>query len=640
MPITRVLAIVLAVGAVLAPCAQATAPTTTTIGVPSSGSLGLMHAAGGTYLFTVSGTTDVGTGSVDVYCYFLDAAGAQARAIVTLNVPVAADKTFTTNIAGALPVAQNPCTLLAVAHGTNPVSLAPFHGPVLTAAVSQEFVQSGGPNDGKKYEYYDAASMSRGYADFESPSGCGIDYSRPFLPAGASLQQEGPNVFDCNGWYPVDEQVGPSAYRPAIRIDGHPAMNPSAARQLQVDGAWPALAHSVTVDPATGRLTVTEDEAIVECATNPAPAAVASGNCPPFATDGVSLHRTQVLDHAGRIITQTEQWSSTTGAHTLDLASQEYFVGDQRVQQFPGEPALARHTTQYATVAIPASAHPASILDQTDASLADGSAANPRTSTSMWPVPDQAIMTGTDGSNYLLHYSLMIPASGTLTITRIYAQDFLAADLAGLTHEAEDRLEGPSVAINAPADGTTVNAPGVVVSGSTADNGGAPSVTVNGQATAVSSGSFSTNVTLAEGLNAITVVATDATGNTATATRAITYTKPVVPPPPAKPAISGNGTVACPTGGAACTASGTWTSRQAFAAAKRKQHKVVLAKWHTTIQPGKTAKAKLTLTAAGKRLLRKRSVAATRAIAARAGTGTPVTRSAKVTLHRLRKKKH
>lgn len=642
MPIARTVALVLCAALSFTSAAQATAPTTTTITTPSGpGVLGLVHKeTGGNYQFQVGGTSDGTSGAVDVRCYYLDENGARAFVSVVDSVAVNPDGTFSSPSGNASRLSLDPCTVLAVPHGTNPSDLTPFHGPRATAAIASETVQSGGPNDGKRYDFYDAVAMDRGYADFEAAAGCGIDFSRPFLAAPASgLQQEGPHLFDCNGWYVNDEQTGPSTHRTAIRIDGRAALAPHSARDILQSGAWPAITHTPTYDPATGRLTITDDEPLVECATDPGTSQI-SGSCPPFATDGVVLHRTQIIDHGGRVITQTDAWSSSTGQHALDLASDEYFVGNHRVQQFPGESALTPHTTQYGIVSIASSGHPVSILDETDPALPDGAALNPRSSTSMWPVADTATMMTTTGESYLLHYALTIPASGTLTITRIYAQDFKAADLAVLTSEAEDRLEGPALSLTAPADGTTVNVPSVTVSGNATDNKAVSSLTVNGQPATISSGTFSKDVALAEGPNTITVVASDATGNTATATRSVTYTKPAPPPPPAKPTIAPNGTVSCPAGGAACIASGRWVSRQAFAAAKKKRHRVVLATWSATIQPGKTAKAAPKLTAAGRRLLRKRSVPATRTITARAGSGTPVSSTAKVTLKRIRHRKH
>jgi RHS repeat-associated protein len=73
---------------------------------------------------------------------------------------------------------------------------------------------------------------------------------------------------------------------------------------------------------------------------------------------------------------------------------------------------------------------------------------------------------------------------------------------------------------------TVTNQQSIVVSGTVADSTSV-TLTVNGQSEPISNGAFSTTVNLVEGVNTITVVATDAAGNTTTVIRHITlYTVP------------------------------------------------------------------------------------------------------------------
>ena len=83
------------------------------------------------------------------------------------------------------------------------------------------------------------------------------------------------------------------------------------------------------------------------------------------------------------------------------------------------------------------------------------------------------------------------------------------------------------LAVNAPTNGLITNQGSVIVLGSV--TGDEPlAVEVNGTAVAVSSGAFSTSVTLVEGSNSITVVATD--GASQTATESVQVTRDSVQP--------------------------------------------------------------------------------------------------------------
>ena len=87
----------------------------------------------------------------------------------------------------------------------------------------------------------------------------------------------------------------------------------------------------------------------------------------------------------------------------------------------------------------------------------------------------------------------------------------------------------PTLTVSAPTDGLITNQSTVTVSGTTNDATSSPvtiTVRVNGGAaktpTVSSQGAWSTDVTLANGSNTITIVATDSAGKTTTITRAVT----------------------------------------------------------------------------------------------------------------------
>ena len=89
----------------------------------------------------------------------------------------------------------------------------------------------------------------------------------------------------------------------------------------------------------------------------------------------------------------------------------------------------------------------------------------------------------------------------------------------------------PSVTITAPVADSTVVTSTVTVSGTATDDIGVISLTVNGIAVALTSGSFSTSVNLISGANTIKVIAKDEEGNSNTKTVTVTYV-PNQPPNP------------------------------------------------------------------------------------------------------------
>jgi len=82
----------------------------------------------------------------------------------------------------------------------------------------------------------------------------------------------------------------------------------------------------------------------------------------------------------------------------------------------------------------------------------------------------------------------------------------------------------PALDVPSPVDGSVTNKASCVVSGTTNDSTSSPvTLTVNGEVVEVgSNGSFSKTITLTEGENTITVIATDAAGKSTTVVRKVT----------------------------------------------------------------------------------------------------------------------
>lgn len=87
----------------------------------------------------------------------------------------------------------------------------------------------------------------------------------------------------------------------------------------------------------------------------------------------------------------------------------------------------------------------------------------------------------------------------------------------------------PDITITSPEYGTLLNTPSITVTGNASDSTSwIKSVTVNGTGTGLTGGTYTSDIQLNEGQNTITAMATDAVGNTNTAT--ITVTLDTTPP--------------------------------------------------------------------------------------------------------------
>lgn len=111
-------------------------------------------------------------------------------------------------------------------------------------------------------------------------------------------------------------------------------------------------------------------------------------------------------------------------------------------------------------------------------------------------------------------------AEGVNAITAI------GADAAGNTATATGSVlldtMPPTLTVTSPAGDLITNKPALTVSGTASDSGsGLASVAVNGVEAPVNGGAYSLGITLAEGLNTVTVTATDRVGHITTVTRSV-----------------------------------------------------------------------------------------------------------------------
>lgn len=130
--------------------------------------------------------------------------------------------------------------------------------------------------------------------------------------------------------------------------------------------------------------------------------------------------------------------------------------------------------------------------------------------------PESVSSTGTFSGTFTLS-----DGSHTFTVVATNAAGLTATDTVTIKVDTT----APALTVTSPANDATATVPTVLVTGTT--EAGA-SVDVNGYAVTVNAtGAFSIELPLKSGANSITVTATDAAGNTATQTVAVTYSDPV-----------------------------------------------------------------------------------------------------------------
>jgi hypothetical protein len=304
----------------------------------------------------------------------------------------------------------------------------------------------------------------------------------------------------------------------------------------------------VTRDPPTGDLQITEHDELVKCdpggtAFFPAYDDPAWNDaCSKFVIAGVQVDRTMIQDRAGRRGRITDVWTSTSGTeHQIELRYEQEFEGDltqfyRPAVRYPWLGASYAPPIVGQTIAGPSASGPATVFLDGNADLLDrvGIA---QAAVRFSPPPADIHWYNAVDSYIAATFRITgtVPATGSLVIEHTYFME----PTKELLHDA---LDPPTIAITAPADESTVDHADLMVSGSASDPGGiVASVTVNGTAASLQpDGTWSATLTLAQGPNVITAVATDLAGNTATATATVTFDPDGPPDPPDPPGPPGD----------------------------------------------------------------------------------------------------
>ena len=498
----------------LTPAAANATVTTTNITTPSAPVFGTVaYNKTGPYEFEIKGTSDGAEGDpIAIRCYYARNHSRANDGDVAVTT-VGADGSFSAT--GNLENANfNSCVLRAVPEGPDPVFLSPFTGPSMhVGEVSTPY-----SDNGVDFSLDVSQTQPKGMMRWTSPGECGLIDSRPYFggPAYASTYAE---PWDCAAaLYRYDDAVQSSE----IVVDGHWAYDSAAQRYQNSDAAdRSAVEWSSSIDPVNGNLTITERHVIQRCVADDGTTAVDSSSgtdCAKFVPTNVALERTIAQDHGGLVATVTDDWVSTDGnAHSIRLGYDNWSNYYNSIgHRLPGETEYRLHTTYDGITGIAAA--PATVRVR----VTDGSDTASYGGLTYTSAPDGIVWTSPD--DFIVQYTRTIPAAGKLRLTQVYTQATTDDELTALSRSAEDKVVGPSVSITAPANGSTVTSAAQTVTGTATDNVGVKTLTVNGQPAAVGAGgAFSAPVTLTPGANTITVVATDAEGNSTQAQTVVTY---------------------------------------------------------------------------------------------------------------------
>jgi hypothetical protein len=454
----------------------------------------------------VRGTT-TGAGNVDLKCYYGDTA-------VTFksNVAVTANQFDTSLTKGDLAATapDGPCLLRAVPAGdtgAHPPSAAgdPFAGPTIAASnLNQTVWANGAVYDLDLYGIGGSGLFQIGSAE------AGILDSHLLNP---STLAPTPTLFDIGGGFNGGD---------LINIDGSDAyVVDSAAGQP----GWQGIGDlHMNVDSYTGAVTLRELEPVLSDDSGLAPT-------------GVALERAWTIGRDGRVASVNDRWRSMDGqAHSLKVRYQNAIegAGGGAAVDFPGSAGFQNTTGYSIDQQVPLPHGPATVYLKRDASTPDaGDGNSPHGALTYSKTPDgpakivyQHTDSGTSFFGWDMPYDRTIPAGGDQSFRFSYSMGFSLSAVHALATDAEDGTR-PTLAIAAPAAGSSSAVPTVTVDGTAADTAGTPSLLVGGQATNVApDGTWSRQVTLSPGANTITAVATDADGNSTSRSVDVTYSPP------------------------------------------------------------------------------------------------------------------
>jgi hypothetical protein len=463
------LAAVVALGTLVVTPAARGAITASQITTPANPAFFIADEDAGSQPFAISGTTIGGNSAdeVDVRCYF---GGTSVK--VRGNVPLTASGSFSVPAADLKKLIGLTCRLKAVPAGTNPSDLTPFSGPVVGVGSRDTSKVSGGPNNGKAYDYTLTGQQLTAAFDYVSLGRCGLQNGFLYDATYANTTV----TFACNGGLGRANSPG-TPTRSELQIDGANAYPPTQAFLINSDGAGlPALTDTYALDKATGNVVIHETAPLVKCASETYPPT--AGSCARYVATGVTDDRTITQDHDGHMSWVTDTFKSTDGKpHSVDLLwdeNEQFFgpTGDssQLEYRFSGESTFSKHTGGD-SVSLPSS--PGAIFIRmhgaADGTMSTGQGAivydRPATVAKFTSITSL-------GSEFTLHQTGTLPAGGSTRFRFAYVHDFLSTLVATRAKAASDAfLNMIAVSTSGKGKGTVSSAPAGISCGKTCTHG-------------------------------------------------------------------------------------------------------------------------------------------------------------------------
>lgn len=360
----------LAVAAALAaPVAAGAAVTATTISQPVTDPSVFVFVEPAGMPLTVSGTSNGGTGRLDLRCE-----GA-ATAVVDGNVRPTATGVWTTtlSVAAVSKLTPRTCFLHAVPHGNAGTNHTAFAGKRVMFQRSRVTAVVGGPNNGVPFDFRYWAPQLLGRSIWQSVSNCGLAGASTISAATFHVSA---SAFPCAGFIaPV------TSGRAGVLIDHANAYMPAAAALL-FNGSANALGllasqTSVSTDPSTGNVLIRETENLLRCSPDAATVPATPLTCSSFVAAGVKLDRLIIQQGDGRQALVTDTWSATDGRHhQVDVFYEDRLGGSAPVVSFPWAGGFTSYPPGF-TQGPPPTA-PFSFFTRASPSAADGDVNNPQ----------------------------------------------------------------------------------------------------------------------------------------------------------------------------------------------------------------------------------------------------------------------